>query len=160
MSLEQPGACFEMFQDADGSPRCASPQQREQGAAARRQQPRQIDPIILSTFISSGSVAGLVPSAGPFMGPWPVPDDESAVPEELVPGAAALAPEAPPVTDIWCDPPRANAAVVGTLTQRATQRTESFFMPGLPRTRDHNRRLIADAYASPDAGSFATRRYR
>jgi hypothetical protein len=89
-----------------------------------------------------------------------VPDDESAVPEELVPGAAALAPEAPPVTDIWCDPPRANAAVVGTLTQRATQRTESFFMPGLPRTRDHNRRLIADAYASPDAGSFATRRYR
>jgi hypothetical protein len=73
------------------------------------------------------------------MGPSPMPDDESAVPDELVPGAAALVPEAPPVTDIWCDPmplPRANAAVVERLTQTAMQRTEGFFMPRLPRTRD------------------------
>jgi hypothetical protein len=33
-------------------------------------------------------------------------------------------------------PPRANAAMVERLRQRATQRTESFFMPGLPQTRD------------------------
>jgi hypothetical protein len=67
------------------------------------------------------------------MGRRPVPVDESAVPNELVPGAAALVPKAPPVTDM-CDPmppPRANAAVVERLTQRATQRTESFFMPRL-----------------------------
>jgi hypothetical protein len=47
-----------------------------------------------------------------------------------VPGAAALVPKALPVTD-ECDPmppPRANAAAVERLTQRATQRTESFFM--------------------------------
>jgi hypothetical protein len=37
------------------------------------QQPRQIDSIILSTFASSRSIAGLVPSSGPFMGPWPMP---------------------------------------------------------------------------------------
>src|ERR1700690_2432510 len=78
------------------------------------QQPRQIDSIILSTLASSRSMAGLVPSSGPFMGPWPTPDDESAVPSELVPGAAALLPKAPPIADIPCDPmppPRANAAV-------------------------------------------------
>jgi hypothetical protein len=34
----------------------------------------------------SRSMAGLVLSSGPFIG-WPVPDDESAVPNELVPGA-------------------------------------------------------------------------
>ena len=45
-------------------------------------------------------MAGLVPSGGPFIGPSPVPDDESAVPSELVPGAAALVPKAPPVMDI------------------------------------------------------------
>ena len=102
------------------------------------QQPRQIDPIILSTFASSRSMAGLVPSSGPFMG-RPVPDYESAVPNELVPGAAALVPRAPPVTDIWGDPmppPLANAPVVERLTPRVTQRTESFFTPRLPRTRD------------------------
>ena len=44
-------------------------------------------------------MAGLVPSRGPFMG-WLVPDDASAVPSEFVPGAAALVPKAPPVTDI------------------------------------------------------------
>src|ERR1700681_93086 len=95
------------------------------------QPPRQIDDIILSTFASSRSMAGLVPSRGPFMG-WPVPDDESAVPNELVPGAAGLVPKAPPVTDIWGDPmppPRANAAVAERLTQSTTQTTESFFMP-------------------------------
>jgi hypothetical protein len=64
-----------------------------------RYQPRQIDPLILSTFASSRSIAGLVPSSGPFMG-LPVPDDESAVPDEFVPGAAALVPRAPLVTDI------------------------------------------------------------
>jgi hypothetical protein len=63
------------------------------------QHPRQIEPIILSTFASSRSMAGLVPSRDPFMGPLPAPDDESAVPNELVPGAAALVPKAPPVTD-------------------------------------------------------------
>jgi len=55
------------------------------------QQPRQIDPIIFSTLASSRSMAGLVPSTGPFIA-RPEPDDESAVPNELVPGAAALLP--------------------------------------------------------------------
>jgi hypothetical protein len=64
------------------------------------QHPRQIDPIALSTAAFSRSMAGLVPSSGPFMGPSPTPDDESAVPNELVPGAAALVPKAPPVTDM------------------------------------------------------------
>jgi hypothetical protein len=63
------------------------------------QQPRQIYPIILSTFASSRSIAALVPSKGPFIGLSPMPDDDSAVPSELVPGAAALLPKAPPVTD-------------------------------------------------------------
>jgi hypothetical protein len=36
-----------------------------------------------------------VPSSGPFMGPWPTPGDESAVPNELVPDVAALVPKAP-----------------------------------------------------------------
>jgi hypothetical protein len=68
--------------------------------AHKHQHPRQIDPIILSTFASSLSMAGLVPSSGPFMGPLPMPDDERAVPNELVPGAAGLVPKAPPVTDV------------------------------------------------------------
>src|ERR1700761_1867839 len=96
----------------------------------RHQHPRQIDPIALSTLASSQSMAGSVPSSGPFMGPLPTPDDESAVPNELVPGAAALVPKAPPVSDIWCDPippPRASAAVVETPMHTATQRMESFF---------------------------------
>ena len=59
-------------------------------AALDAQHPRQIDPIIFSTFASSRSMAGSVPSSGPFIGPLPTPDDESAVPSELVPGAAAL----------------------------------------------------------------------
>src|ERR1700722_20222004 len=105
------------------------------------QQPRQIDPIILSTFASSRSTAGLVPRSGPFWGPLPTPFDESAVPNELVPGAAGVVPKPPPVTgippetDAWCEPmppPRANTTVVERPTQRATQRTESFFMPRLP----------------------------
>ena len=69
-------------------------------AAHKHQHPRQIEPIMLSTFASSRSMAGLVPSSDPFMGPLPMPDDESAVPDELVPGAAGLVPKAPPVTDI------------------------------------------------------------
>ncbi len=68
--------------------------------AHKHQHPRQIDPIILSTFASSRSMAGLVPSSGPFMGPLPIPDDERAVPNELVPGAAGLVPKAPPVTEV------------------------------------------------------------
>jgi hypothetical protein len=48
-------------------------------------------------------MAGPVPISGPVMGPWLIPDDESAVPKEFVPGAAALVPKAPPVTDM-CDP--------------------------------------------------------
>jgi hypothetical protein len=102
------------------------------------QQPRQIDPIILSTFASPRSMAGLVPSSGPFIGPSQTPDDESAVPNELVPGAAALLPKAPPVAD-GCDPmppPRANAAAVERPTQTATQRAKDLFMPRLPRTPD------------------------
>ena len=39
---------------------------------ARPQQPRQIEPIILSTFASSRSTAGLVPRSGPFWGPLPI----------------------------------------------------------------------------------------
>src|ERR1700755_2072736 len=99
------------------------------------QQPRQIDPIIFSTLASSRSTPGLVPSSGPFMGPWPASDDERAVPNELVPGAAALVPKAPPMVDIPCDPmppPRANAAVVKRLAQTATQRTKCLFMLRLP----------------------------
>src|ERR1700760_3074308 len=96
------------------------------------QHPRQIDPMALSTAASSRSIAGLVPSSGPFIGPVPAPDDESAVPSELVPGEAALLPKAPPVTDICpMPPPRANAAVPERPTQRVTQRMESFFMPKL-----------------------------
>src|SRR6201991_4548658 len=105
----------------------------------KHQQPRQIEFIILSTFASSGSIAGLVSSMG-----WPTPSDESAVPDELVPGAAAVVPNAPPIMDmpvipIWADPmpcappipPRANAAVVERPTQRTIQRAESSLMPGL-----------------------------
>lgn len=76
---------------------CSSSTRR---AIRKHQHPRQIDPIILSTFASSGSMAGLLSSSGPFVGPLPTPDDESAVPSELVPGAAALVPRAPPVTDV------------------------------------------------------------
>ena len=57
--------------------------------AQKYQHPRQIDPIILSTFASSRSIEGSVPSGGPFMG-CSVPDDGSAVPDELVPGAPAV----------------------------------------------------------------------
>jgi hypothetical protein len=63
--------------------------------AQKHQHPRQFELIILSTFASSRSMAGLVPSSGPFMG-RPTPSDESAAPDELVPGAAAVVPEAPP----------------------------------------------------------------
>ena|ERR1700761_1947114 len=88
-------------------------------------------------------MAGLVPSNGPFVGPRPAPDDERAVPNEFVPGVAALVPKAPPVTDM-CDPmppPRANAVAVERLTQKATQRTQSVFMLSLHRTRDQRRSL-------------------
>ncbi len=111
--------------------------ERESAASSIRgfQQPRQIDPIIFSTLASSRSTPGLVPSSGPFMGPRPTPDDERAVPNELVPGAAALVPNAPPVMDISCDPippPRANAAGVKRPAQSATQRTRRLFMLRTP----------------------------
>lgn len=84
-----------------------------------------------------------MPSKGPFIG-RPKPDDDSAVPEALVPGAAALLPKAPPVIDmpvmdIWEDPIpplRANAAVVERLTHKAMHRRENFFMPRLRQSRD------------------------
>jgi hypothetical protein len=60
-----------------------------------------------------------------------MPDEESAVPSEFVPGAAALVPKAPPVTgDIECDaiPPRPKAAVMESPMLTATQRIESVFM--------------------------------
>ena len=63
----------------------------------RDQQPRQIDEIILVTFASSRSIAGLVPSSGPFFWPLLKPLDDSAVPNELVPGALTRSPEAPPL---------------------------------------------------------------
>ena len=56
------------------------------------QHPRQIEFIIWSIFASSGSIAGLVSSMG-----RPTPSEESAVPDELVPGAAAVVPKAPPM---------------------------------------------------------------
>src|SRR5437588_5166207 len=69
----------------------------------------------------------------------PTPSEASAVPDELVPGAAAVVPKAPPIIDIWDDPmpcappmpPRANAAVVERPTQRAMQKTKSFVMSTL-----------------------------
>src|ERR1700754_3851430 len=107
--------------------------------SVKHQHPRQIEFIILSTFASSGSIGGSASTMG-----WPTPSDESAVPDELVPGAAAVVPNAPPIMDIpvipiWEDPmpcappvpPRANAAVVERPTQRTIQRTESLLMPRL-----------------------------
>jgi hypothetical protein len=63
--------------------------------AQKHQHPRQIEFIILSIFASSGSIAGLVSSIG-----RPTPSEESAVPDELVPGAATVVPKAPPIVDI------------------------------------------------------------
>ena len=40
-----------------------------------------------------------VPSAGPFAA-LPIPEDDKAVPRELVPGVAGLVPEAPPSADM------------------------------------------------------------
>src|SRR5277367_4659029 len=77
------------------------------GRARRRppQHPRQIDCTILETSLSWRSTTGLpVPSAGPLMAAPLPPDEESAVPAELVPGAAGLVPNAPPVSTKWCDP--------------------------------------------------------
>ena len=57
------------------------------------------------------------------MGWPPMSSGESAVPNEFVPGLAALLPNAPPVIDIACDPmpPRANAIVLGSTTQATMQ---------------------------------------
>ena len=74
----------------------------ETDSAPPSQQPLQIEPSAFSTLASSWSTAGLVPSSGPFMG-RPMPDDESAVPAELVPGVKGLVPKAPPAPT--CDAP-------------------------------------------------------
>jgi hypothetical protein len=88
-------------------------------------------------------MAGLVPRSGPFWGPFATASDESAVPRELVPGALGAVPKAPPVTGLadvveWWEPTPptwANATVVERPAQRATQRTERFFMIRLRRSR-------------------------
>jgi hypothetical protein len=80
----------------------------------------------------------LVPSSGPFWTPLPVPLDDSAVPNELVPGAAELVPKAPPVVDEWCDPPPlASAAITERVRHRATKRLERLFMLKLPLSSSH-----------------------
>jgi hypothetical protein len=60
-----------------------------------------------------------------------MPPDESAVPEELVPGAPTLVPNAPPVEVEWCipmpPPPRLKAAVGATMEAR-THTVISIFM--------------------------------
>jgi hypothetical protein len=60
-----------------------------------------------------------------------MPPDESAVPEELVPGAPRLVPAAPPVEVEWCipipPPPRLKAAV-GTAMEARTHTVISIFM--------------------------------
>lgn len=64
---------------------------------------------------------------------WPLAlVDGSAVPEEFVPGVAALVPSVPPI-DI-CDPmpPRPNAAGIERAKQRTKQRGESGFMIHVP----------------------------
>jgi hypothetical protein len=65
------------------------------------QHPVQIECNILTTRSSSASTAGSpVPSAGPLsFAPAAPPDDESAVPAELVPGAVGEVPEAPPLLE-------------------------------------------------------------
>ncbi len=74
-----------------------------------------------------------VPSAAPFSA-LPIPEDESAVPAELVPGAVGLVPNAPPVMDDeWCmpppmlPPPRLNAAA-GNRDERMTQPIANVFL--------------------------------
>ncbi len=69
----------------------------------RNQQPRQIEWIISSALRSSRSAAALpVPSETPT---GALPPEDSAVPDELVPGALGADPKAPPVDDEWCIPP-------------------------------------------------------
>ena len=97
----------------------------------------RIELIILLTLASSRSTSGLVPSGGPFISPSPRPDEDSAVPTELVPGLAALVPKAPPVIernpppviDI-CDPmpPRANAALAERPMPAMTSKAANLFI--------------------------------
>ncbi len=69
----------------------------------RCQQPRQIEWIICSALRSSRSAAALPsPSETPT---GALPPEESAVPDELVPGALGADPKAPPVEDEWWPPP-------------------------------------------------------
>jgi hypothetical protein len=84
----------------------------------------------------------------------PLPDDESAAPKELVPGAGGLVPKAPPVTDI-CDPmspPGANVAVVGKTKAKCDAKNGKFFHAETSSNTRSTWRLIVDAHAS-DAGS-------
>jgi hypothetical protein len=100
------------------------------------QQPRQIDSIVLSTFALSRSIAGLVPSNGPFIG-MPLPRSVGrAVPSELVPGAPGGVPSAPPIVTEGgeCDSAllRATARPGERSTAIASNRTASTFMLKLP----------------------------
>ena len=86
-----------------------------------------------------------MPSSGPFMG-RPVPDDESAVPAELVPGAAGLVPKAPPVTDmptvpdIWdpMPPPRGKRGGGRKANAKCDAENGKLFHAETPRTRDQH----------------------
>src|SRR5262249_8719043 len=63
-------------------------------AAHRDQQPRQIDLIMWSTLRSSACTRGASPTrAAPC--PPPLPPDDCAVPNELVPGVSGLTPVVP-----------------------------------------------------------------
>ena len=88
--------------------------------------------MILLTFAFSWSMAGLVPSNGPFIG-MPLPRSVGrAVPSELVPGVSDRVPRAPPrvTEDGECDtaPPRAKARSGERPMVAVTKRTASAFM--------------------------------
>ena len=102
------------------------------GGCGGVQQPRQIDPILRSTFAFSRSMAGMLPcNRRPRR-----MSDGRAVPSELVPGAAGLVPNMPPVAaeDIECDPMLlcAKAMFAKTPTIVATSGTANIFMLKLP----------------------------
>ena len=99
------------------------------------QQPWQIDPFTsLSTAASSRATAGLLSRFAPFI--WlPTPDEDRAVPDEFVPGAAGDVPDAPPVEE-WCapppPPPLPKLVVVGMAIAAAIQRMETILGMKIP----------------------------
>src|SRR6185312_9816203 len=115
------------------APGCSRKHPAEISALSFVQQPRQIECTVLATRASSRSTAGLpVPSGAPFCG-RPAPPEEIAVPSELVPGAFELVPNAPPVTDKWCDPkppipPTRAKAIDDQAAQSATARMRIVFI--------------------------------